>query len=310
VRLTLRPFVKILSLLALSLLSLILIPLSVAIAQTTADSSVSSKSTDKDQTSVPMPVALTHQYNTDLKHYLPKDKVKPILVGTTEYLTLVNESISANHKGVVILIPDWQQGIVNPKAINFLANALPKQGWTTISIQPLAKPANFPSIAEKLSTQQEENKKQLDDYILPFSKLIDAVTKQAIEYPGIVLVVAQGNLGALLLQSYSDDAVEEITKPNAVILLSSFALAGEQLITASNLAFAKTLADSEIAVLDLYLKFDNNLVLNHIAQRLAYAKQEMKVYYRQRQLTNTVLGFYPEQALLTQINSWLKSIGW
>ena len=51
-------------------------------------------------------------------------------------------------------------------------------------------------------------------------------------------------------------------------------------------------------------------MLDKTAQRLVVAKQELKAYYRQRQISNTVTGYYPNQALLSQINSWLKAIGW
>ena len=257
---------------------------------------------------VPTPVALALQHQADLKHYLPATKVKPMLVGTQEYITLVNENTSPNNKGVAILVPDWQQGAVNPKAINFLRKALPKQGWTTISVQPSAKPGNYPSNALKLSTQIEENKTNIDEYKTNFTNMINAVSNKAKEYPGIVIMVVQGNHGAILMDVL--DSNNSLQTPNAIILLSSYVLTGDKLLDEGNSKFAKTLANSEPPVLDLYLKRDNAIVIAKAPQRLASAKQEMKVYYRQRQLNNTALGFYPEQALLSQINSWLKSIGW
>jgi len=259
-------------------------------------------------TAVPTPVALALQHQADLKHYLPATKVKPILVGAQEYITLVNESISPNNKGVAILVPDWQQGAVNPKAINFLRKALPKQGWTTISVQPNAKPDNYPSTALKLSTQIEENKTSLDDYKINFIAMINAISDKAKEYPGIVIMIVQGNHGAILMAAL--DSNDNLQAPNAIILLSSYVLTSDTLLDEGNRDFAKALANSEPPVLDLYLKHDNAIVIAKAPQRLALAKQEMKVYYRQRQLNNTAQGFYPEQALLSQINGWLKSIGW
>ncbi len=259
-------------------------------------------------TAVPTPVALALQHQADLKHYLPATKVKPILVGAQEYITLVNESISPNNKGVAILVPDWQQGAVNPKAINFLRKALPKQGWTTISVQPNAKPDNYPSTALKLSTQIEENKTSLDDYKINFIAMINAISDKAKEYPGIVIMIIQGNHGAILMAAL--DSNDNLQAPNAIILLSSYVLTSDTLLDEGNRDFAKALANSEPPVLDLYLKHDNAIVIAKAPQRLALAKQEMKVYYRQRQLNNTAQGFYPEQALLSQINGWLKSIGW
>lgn len=257
---------------------------------------------------VPMPVSLAQQYKADLKHYLPKAKVKPMLVGTQEYITLINENTSPNNKGVAVLIPDWQQGAISPKAMSFLQKSLPTQGWTTISVQPNAKPDSFPSTALKLAEQIKENKSTLDKYKVNFTALFNAVNNKAKDYPGIVMIIAQGSHGAMLIELLDSD--EELRKPNAIILLSSYVLTGERLLEQSNREFAVNLANSEPPVLDLYLKNDNAIVIDKAPQRLAKAKQEMKVYYRQRQLNNTSMGFYPEQVLLTQINSWLKSIGW
>ena len=261
---------------------------------------------------IPAPISLTLQYKEDLKHYLPADKVKPLLAGPDDYITLITENISVNNKGVAILLPDWHQGATSPKAINYLRNKLPQQGWTTISIQPASKPTNYPSNALKISEQQQENKTILDDYKMKLGTMMNAVIAKANEYPGIVIIIAQGNHGAMLVEllGQNEEASTITQAPNALILLSSHLLTSNKLIDETNTAFAKKLAYSEYPVLDLYLRHDNPIVLDKAEQRLALSKKEMKVYYRQRQLNNRAMGYYPEQELLTQINSWLKSIGW
>lgn len=261
---------------------------------------------------IPLPAPLTQQYKEDLKHYLPSDKIKPLLAGPDDYLTLITENTHINNKGVAILLPDWQQGATNPKAINFLRTQLPLQGWTTISIQPTSTPENYPSSALKISIQQEENQKTIDDYTLKLAAMINAVISKANEYPGIVMIIAQGNHGAMLvdLLDQSNEQVKITQTPNAVILLSSYVLTNNQLIDETNTAFAKKIAYSEYPILDLYLRYDHAVVVAKAKQRLAWSTKEMKVYYRQRQLNNNATGYYPEQELLTQINSWLKSIGW
>ena len=253
------------------------------------------------------PIALTKQYKDDLKHYLTSEQVKPLLAGPDEYLTLIKKYTSANHKGVVILLPEWQQGATNPKAINFLRNALPAHGWSTIAIQPSNKPENYPSTAITVAAQKKENKSALESYKNKLSTMLNAVMNTAKEYPGIVLVVAQGNNAALLVDLYNQEGSQ---RPNALIMLSSYRQSNRALTNSVNEDFARELAFLELPVLDLYLKYDNPIVLAKAAQRQSFAKQEMKVYYRQRQLTNTATGYYPEKELLSQINSWLKAIGW
>ena len=274
-----------------------------------------SNANSKKSVVIPFPISLEKQHKEDLTHYLPTNRVSPILAGPDDYLTLIDESSSVNNKGVAILLPDWQQGAVNPKAINFLRSALPKQGWTTISIQPANKPSNFPSKALKVSEQQEANKTIIDEYKSKLSSLINAVLTKSKEYPGVIIIIAQGNHGALLVdifdqQDAKQDAKQDGTTPNALILLSSYLLNSHELIDETNTDFAKKIANSEYPILDLYLQYDNPIVLDKAAQRLAIAKQELKAYYRQRQINNIVSGYYPEQELLTQINGWLRSIGW
>lgn len=260
---------------------------------------------------IPLPVSVEQQHKEDLTHYLPTNRITPILAGPDDYITLVDENTSVNNKGVAILLPDWQQGAVNPKAINFLRKEMPKQGWTTISIQPANKPNNFPSKALKVSEQQEANKTIIDGYKEKLSALISAVLTKSKEYPGIVIIIAQGNHGGMLVDIFDEQSANQNgTTPNALILLSSYLLSSPELIDETNTAFAKKLAYSEYPILDLYLKYDNPIVLDKAAQRLATANQELKTYYRQRQINNNATGYYPEQELLTQINSWLKSIGW
>ena len=270
-----------------------------------------SKADNKKNIVIPLPVSVEKQHKEDLTHYLPSNRVSPILAGPDDYLTLINESSSVNTKGVAILLPDWQQGAVNPKAINFLRTALPTQGWTTISIQPANKPSNFPSTTIKVSEQKEANKIIIDAYKTKLSALINAILTKSKEYPGVIIIIAQGNHGAMLVDIFDQQSEkQDSTMPNALILLSSYLLNSHELVDEANTDFAKKLAYSEYPILDLYLQYDNPIVLDKAAQRLAIAKQELKTYYRQRQINNVATGYYPEQELLVQINSWLRSIGW
>jgi len=265
----------------------------------------------ENQVTIPSPTSVEQQHKEDLTHYFPTNRVEPILAGPDDYLTLIDENKSVNNKGVAILLPDWQQGAVNPKAINFLRKALPNQGWTTISIQPANKPNNFPSTELKVNEQQEANKTIIDKYKTKLTSLINAVLTKSKDYPGIVIIIAQGNHGGMLVDIFDQQSSNQNSSmPNALILLSSYLLNSNELIDETNTAFAKTLAYSEYPVLDLYLKYDNPIVLDKAAQRLAIANQELKAYYRQRQINNNATGYYPEQELLIQINSGLKSIGW
>jgi len=255
----------------------------------------------------PNPIAVDKQQKSDLKHYLINETITPVLAGPNDYLTIITPQKSVNNKGVAILLPDWQQGVTGHQALNFLRTKLPHQGWTTIAIQPPMKPNNYPSLALIPEEQKKENKETLETYQLKLSALIKEVMVKAKEYPGIVIVIAQGQHGAMLTNLYQTQKNEA---PSALILLSSYVNTNTSFINGANLSFANDIALSDYPILDLYLKYDHSLTINKAQERNAQAKKELNVYYRQRQINNYHAGIYPEQSLLTEINSWLKAIGW
>ena len=269
------------------------------IKETTANASAKKQRSD---IKIVAPIAKFSQQKADLDHYLPKNVIKPILAGPDGYTTLVKTNTTKNNKGVVILLPDWQQNATNPKAINYLRKALPNKGWTTISVQAPNMPNNYPSRAIKLSQRIEENNKILTPYKEKLHSLMAAVMEQAKNYPGIFLVVAQGSHAAVLIDIYEEDA--SLT-PTALVMLSSFMFTDE-----ANERFAQNLALSELPVLDLFLRRDHPLAKSNALLRKKYTNNEMKITYRQKQLHNINTGYYPKETLLREINGWLKSIGW
>lgn len=261
----------------------------------------------------PMPINYGTQHRQDLKHYIANEEVKSLLAGPDDYLTLVNKYKTANSKGAAILLPDWQQSATNPRAINFLRTALPDNGWTTITIQPSAKPENYPSTALEKSKQLEQNKSVLAEYKNKLAVMFNSAINTAKEYPGIVVIIAQGNNGALLVDLLNNNGVEgntKITEPNALILLSSYRQSSHELQQEVNNTLAKNISLLELPLLDLHLVYDHPLVSHNMSLRASSSAQEIQVYYRQRKLNNTMSGYYPNKELLNQINGWMKSIGW
>jgi hypothetical protein len=253
------------------------------------------------------PISQLTQHKQDIQHYQIAVEVRPLLVGTDEYITIIKKQTSINNKGVMILLPDWQQGINDPKAVNYLLNTLPALGWNTIAIQPDNKPTNFPSMALTTDDQTKENKLNITAYKNKLSALLNAIMNIAKQYPGIVVVIAQGNNAALLVELYEKESTD---LPNALIMLSSFRESNPDLVNDVNEKFAQQIAQNNLPILDLYLRYDNPIVLAKAEQRKQLAKQAMKTYYRQRQLNNTATGYYPSKELIKQITGWLKVIGW
>lgn len=252
--------------------------------------------------SITTPISINSLYKKDLQHYLAKNQLQQLLVGSDEIITLINEQTTANAKGVAILLPNWQQIATSPQAINYLREKLPQQGWTTITIQPPAKPDNYPSRKLNTTEQKEENNKALAHYKEKLAAILTKVMKQAANYPGIFLMIAEGSNAALLIELYQE---KKLGHPATLIMLSAHLLTEYD-----NKQVANTLARLEIPILDLYLNRDNPQAIYSAPLRLAESKRQLKVYYQQKQLDNIYTGYYPKETLLTAINGWLKKIGW
>jgi len=261
---------------------------------------------NKTEKNIRQPVVIGKQQADDIEHFLPKAQIKKLLAGPNDFITLTKTSTTSNSKGVIILLPHWTQPATSSRAINFLRNTLPDHGWTTISIQPPTKPINYPSIAEKEIDRKTKNEASLKTYQGKLNQVMIAVMETVQSYPGIFIVVAEGSNSAMLVDLYQGRAeLEKIPQPSAVILLSGYMLTNED-----NALFAKNLANTELPILDLFLRRDHHLAINNADLRKKSADKQMKIFYRQRQLINSTTGYYPQQQLLTEINSWLKSIGW
>ncbi|MGB1263853.1 MAG: DUF3530 family protein [Cognaticolwellia sp.] len=248
------------------------------------------------------PVDAFVQQQQDIKHYLAQEKIAPLTVADETYLTVINEYSTAVNKGVLVLVPDWQKSIASPNAFNHIRAELPQKGWTTLTLHPPHKPDNYPSSAFTAAERSNENSESLALYGKKLADVMQAVIEQAKTYAGVIVFVVEGNHGALMLDIYQQALLET---PSAVVMLSSY-----MPTQTGNEKLAQHMAASDYPILDLYLQHDHRLVLANAKTRKASAKKAMKVYYRQRQLSNRVSGYYPKNGLTTAIISWLRALGW
>jgi hypothetical protein len=248
------------------------------------------------------PISENQLTANDIKHFIPASKIQTMLSGPDDFITLFSASTTAINKGVAILLPDWQESATSPKAINSLRKLLPAKGWTTIVIQPPNKPLQYPVQLSDTEKAEQENEKLLKPYISLLSAMLKKVREKADDYPGLILVIAQGNNAAITLDLFERN---ENKAPSALVLLSAYRFTEKE-----NEKFAMQIANSVIPILDLSLEHDNKRVIEHLHQRKAFAEKELKVIYRQQQLTNFDVGYYPEDDLIKAISGWLKAIGW
>lgn len=266
------------------------------------DDEKATKDEHNHQVIIRAPVDVFEQQQQDIKHYLAQDKITALQVGSDNYLTTINEHTTSVNKGVMVLIPDWQQTIATPNALNQLAKNIPQYGWTTITLHPPSKPKNYPSQALTFEERSTQNTEALTQYSEKLADIMRAVIEKAKSYPGVIMIVAEGSHAALILDICQQGLLDA---PSAMVMLSSF-----MPTLAEGEKIAQQLAVSSYPILDLYLKRDNGLVIANAKMRKDSAKREMKVYYRQKQLNNQITGYYPKNTLAKEIISWLNAIGW
>lgn len=260
----------------------------------------SNKKTMTRAESIKLPADLQQQFQNDLKHYV--GKTEALLIGIDEVITLFQNSKTANNKGVILFIPDWQQPAINPRSINFLRKIMPEHGWATLTVQPFNKPKNYPSMALKAVEQQEENEKTVTDYKLKLGQLYQAMMDKVANFPGIFILVSEGNNAGFLVDIINQETSK---KPHAMVMLSAY-----QLTETANINLAKNVAMSEMPILDLRLKRDHINVQASAKLRKIQSEKELKVVYRQQEIANFTPSYYPEDDLLKAIQGWLKTIGW
>lgn len=263
----------------------------------------SSSATKDIRSTIEFPINSAQQQRQDLQHFEASAHLQTLLVEQDDFIIYFHQQNTPYSKGVAILVPDWQQSALEPRAIGSLAKFLPDQGWTVIAIQPPAKPEDYPVASRDESIAAEQNQALIEQYQQKLNAMMNKVMERAAQYPGIFLLIAQGQNSANLLNLYQKNAIKQ---PSAVVLLSSFVQD-----SANQQRFIEQIATSRLPILDLLLQHENPMVQAQAKLRQQQVARQLKQQYRQRQINSIDLtGYYPEQNTYRIINGWLKSLGW
>lgn len=224
---------------------------------------------------------------SDIQRQLPAEEISILKNAEHEFLTLELKAMTPFTKGTIILIPDWSQHAVSPRAINHLRTNFIDYGWNTIAMM----------VPEPLASVDSET---LLSYQTDFQGRLAEVLKRAAAKPGNVIIVAQGSSGALInnmLQS------EQLTAPQGLVLLSAY-LQDVKLNQAVSLAISQ----HKVPTLDILHHQDNSIVSASSKVRLQLTRKSMKELYRQRVL----LGNIDDEPdwLFKEVYGWLTYIGY
>ncbi len=253
------------------------------------------------------PISQEAQFNSDTQHYLSDDSLVSLLAGTDEIQALFREHTAYHAKGVVLFMTDWHLASNTPQGVNFLRTELNHLGWTTYSI-------TAPDPFELNATEAENNdslfsapqlpsisQQQFTDYNLILTSRFKALYQQALTHPGFIVLVVQGQSGAMLVDYLSKDASETL---DTVVLLNGF-LPDKQL----NQQLNQQLAKLKAPVLDIYYRDSNRWVESQMSKRHALVRKNHKFNYRQRQLFGQRQSGQQNARLLKEVYGFLTKTG-
>lgn len=267
--------------------------------------------------------------SSDLSRLMPQDELKPLLAGDTEFLSLYREHMSAQQRGVVLIIPDWQHLPTNNDGINFLRTQLNDLGYATLAmtvpdIDWQAVPAETENAqSETTDSNQADNAESsasaaplkapvhvdaiaqisnaiIDNYKLNLIARFNALYQSALNEDGKIVVIAQGASAAVLLEHYGEFPNTDI---DAFVSLSSYLPNTER-----NQQLNAIISTISPPLLDIYYSIDNPDLLLSVADRKRWVKRHSKYDYRQRELFG--LRSQPEQheRLTKEVDGFLRRL--
>jgi hypothetical protein len=281
------------------------------------------------------PPAYSSVVKKDIERLLPNDEIKSMLAGETEFLSLYSEYMSANFRGIVLLIPDWQSTPASA-GLSFLRKELNYLGYTTyamtvpdinwqaddIKATPPEEVTSNPvepdtAISNPASTEQpttvnkntephhvdaieQVTDKVLDNYKINLIARYKALYQNAMKEPNNIVVIAQGTSAGVLLEYYADFPDSRI---DAFISLSSYLPNAKR-----NKDLSQTTSLVTPALLDIYYAGDNIDILMSLKNRQRWVDRNAKFDYRQRELFG--LRDQPQQhaRLSKEIDGFLRRL--
>lgn len=293
-----------------------------------------------------LPLSKARQHAADIQHYVDEAQIQFLQANDEEFVALFREQTTGMSKGTAIIVPDLEQSIYHQAAISGLYEKLNHYGWNSLlltmpdELSPILDSTSVDDAAPQEAEQENANvaigtvnednpdaedslqtdgsdpnnlslkafhiepvynEKEMETIAEFIGQRLAAAQDFAANYPGYFLVICQGKSCAWIIQLIVDG---EMFEPDALVMLSAFMPQKNY-----NLQLAQHVAESEVAILDLYQANDNSWVLNNVGIRKALARKNFKVDFRQRQL-HTGMNYHGQQSrTLKEIYGFITASG-
>ncbi|KXI28337.1 hypothetical protein AX660_18380 [Paraglaciecola hydrolytica] len=254
-------------------------------------------------------------HDLDLRRALFSDEYSILDVAGQEMLVIINENTTAISRGTALLVTDNGMSINSQQGLAPLVKQLIDLGWVTMLIpspssdlflpeEIVIEPdnANPPPLLSIKASVSQLNQQVFDEHLERVSLNMQAALEKAQEYPGFVLVIAQGTSAATLAQLYAE---QKLASPDAFVVISPYWPDRK-----FNNQLASFLANTPMPVLDIYSKWDNSWSQASIKARKVAAIRALKLQYRQREIVGVGLVQQPATYVSKEIYGWLSHMGW
>ena len=268
----------------------------------------------------------------DIQRFLPSDEVRTLLAGDDEFISLYRQSMAPTQRGIVLIIPDWQDVPTNNAGINFLRKQLNDIGYATLAMtmpdidwhpadmampEPTensetesttqnnqqadsAPPAQTQQAPHFVSAKPNISEAILDDYKLKLIARFNALYNSAMDEGGNIIVLAQGASAGLLIEHYASFPNNEL---NAFISLGSYLPNSIR-----NQHLNATLSTISPPLLDIFYSEGNPDTLQSVNDRKRWVRRNAKYDYRQRELFGTPTEPEQHERLLKEVDGFLRRL--
>jgi hypothetical protein len=254
------------------------------------------------------------------REFLPQ--TYQILDGPEQQVLLItSQATTALARGVAILVSESGMSPVSDSSLAPLAERLNDIGWVTMLVAAPVVGLDPSLVGDSPDNKQESSApqpavgsraayrrtSQMDSAnFLQHQALLVAsmqlIVEQSRQYPGFLLVVAQGTSAAWLTKIYAE---QQLPTPDALVVISPFWPARHY-----NSLLASQVAMTTMPVLDIYHTRDNNWSLQSANKRKISALKALKLHYRQREISDLDDSAQYARQLNKEIYGWLHYLGW
>ncbi len=264
----------------------------------------------------------------DAQRLLRPESYRTMMVGTQEVVIVSHEANLPLAKGVILLVSESGRPGASQVGLAPMTGYLNDYGWATIlltapTLEWQAEPEQETATGSPTDASTEQQSSGEDGQALPvpsfdaplsinqamyqrqeqkFMLLMNAAMQEAQNYPGFIVVAAQGTSAAFLAKIYADG---QLRAPDAFVSISAN-LPQKDL----NNAVADAIARTPMPVLDIYNQWDNEWTTSTARARKVTAEKALKLHFRQREIVGPAINRQQFQYIAKEIHGWLTYMGW